>query len=439
MSIVERLTKTPVLLASMALLQALWLAAIWLTGAAAQGEQAKLLALVAYTLVAGLAVAVFPAAWASKVEQLKDSLLQNERRLVLILAVSVLAVAALFAAYQRVLTDEARLVSASKMVAEQGLGPFLASYAKIQWLGRQHPPLAPLAFGLAMSLLGTNLFVIRLVALLLTVATVLLTYFLAAELYDRETGWLAALFLLSFPYFLRMGSAVLTDVPVTFFFTLGLYLARRLLRRPTFPLVVAASVAVGAGLLTKYTAVLVYPVILGWVVVDNSARRLKAHLAVLALVSFGVLALWLAVAYSSGILAAQGKTLANYAGVATSSPNGMKWALEFLLTRLPSALGVYNLPLILLGGLCLLVTRGKADWLILVWIGVVFVVVTLTLPDARYFMPAFPALGIALARAGVKRFYAAPGRVVSLALLYCGGALYLFVDWFRAGYIFLQR
>ncbi len=90
------------------------------------------------------------------------------------------------------------------MVAEQGLAPFFANYAQIQWLGSQHPPLAPLFFGLAISLLGTNLFVIRLVALLLAIATVLLTYFSAAELYDRETGLLAALFLLSFPYFLRL-------------------------------------------------------------------------------------------------------------------------------------------------------------------------------------------------------------------------------------------
>ncbi len=439
MSIIERLTKTPVLLATMALLQVLWLAAIWLTGAAGQGTHWKLLALAVYTAVAGLAVAFFPAAWASKVEQFKNSLVQNQKRLILVLAVSVLAVAALFAAYQRVLTDEAHLLSASKMVAEQGLSPFFANYAQIQWLGRQHPPLAPLAFGLAMYMLGTDLFAIRLAALLLVVATVVLTYFAAVELYDRETGLLAALFLLSFPYFLRMGSAVLTDVPVTLFFTLGLYLTLRLLRRPSLLLAAAAGASIGAGLLTKYTMALVYPVVLGSTVIYGSLRRLKAHLAVLAVVSFGALALWLALAYSGGILAAQGKTLAFYAGVATSPSHGMRWALEMLSTRLPTALGVYSFPLILLGGVCLLKTRSQADWFILAWIGVVFVTVTLTLPDARYYLPAFPALGIALARAGVTRLYAAPGRVATLALLCCGGALYLFVDWFRAGYIFIQR
>ncbi len=438
-SIVERLTKTSVLLASMAFLQLLWLAAIWLTGAAPQGGQWKLVSLAVYTVVAGLAVALLPAAWASKVEQLKNSLVQNERRLVLVLSMSVLVVAALLAATQRVLTDEARLWSASKMVAEQGLGPFFAGYAKIQWLGRQHPPLAPLVFGLATWLLGPNLFAIRLAALLLVIATVLLTYFAAAELYDRETGWLAALFLLSFPYFLRMGSAVLTDVPVTFFFTLSLYLTQRLLRSPSFPLAAAASVSIVAGLLTKYTMALVFPVILGWVVVYRSVRRLKAYLVVLVAVSLGALALWLAAAYFGGVLAAQVKTLANYAGVATSARGGWKWALEMLSTRLPSALGVYNFPLILLGGLYLLKTRSKTDWLILVWIAVVFVTVAVTLPDARYFMPAFPALAIAMAQAGAKRFFQAPGRVAALALLYCGGALYLFVDWYRAGYIFLQR
>jgi len=297
----------------------------------------------------------------------------------------------------------------------------------------------PLVFGLAMSLMGTGLFALRLISMLFTAATVTLTYALGSELYDRETGLLAALFLLSFPYFLRMGSAVQTDVPVTLFFALGLFLIQRLARQPTFPLAVAAGASIVAGFLTKYTMALVCPIVLGYFVINGSVWRLKAYLAVLGLACGGLLAAWLVYAYSSGILAAQMRTIGAYLRVATSFGGGTRWALEMLSTRLTSALGVYNFPLILLGGLCLLKTRSKADWFLLVWIAVVFVTVSVTLPDARYFMPAFPALGIAMARAGVKRFYAASGRVVLLALLYCGGALYLLVDWYRAGYIFLQR
>ena len=437
MRVVERLTKPHILLTSMALLQVLWLAAIWLTGAAPQGSQPKMLTLITYTVVAGATVVVLPPVFVSKIGQIKNDLVQNEKRLTLSLAAAVLVVAVLYAMVQRVLTDEAHLLRASRVVAETGLAPFFANYAKIQWLGSQHPPLIPLFFGLVMSLLGTNLFAVRLVSLLFVVATVLLTYYLGAELYDKETGLLAALFLLSFPYFLRMGAAVQTDVPVTLFFTLGLFLTHRLVRKPTFPLSVAVGLSVGAGLLTKYTMVLIYPLILGYFVIHKSVRRLKFYLVVLSLVLVGLPAIWLVYAYSNGILAAQSKMIISYAGIVTSSQGGLRWAMEMLSTRLTSALGMYNFPLIALSGLCLIKIGDKADWFILLWIAVVFLAVTLTMPDARYFMPAFPALGIAMARAGVKRFFEVPEKAVLLALLYCGGALYLFVDWFRAGYLFL--
>jgi 4-amino-4-deoxy-L-arabinose transferase-like glycosyltransferase len=428
-----------VLLASMALLQGLWLAAIWLTGAAPRGWQGKMVFLIAYTLVAGVTVSLLPSVFLFKLGQIKSFLVQNEKRLILILITSVLAVAAFYAVYQRVLTDEARLWTASRLVAEKGLSPFFASYVNIQWLGRQHPPLMPLFLGMAMSLLGTDLFVLRLISILFTAATVLLTYALGAELYDRETGLLAAVFLLSFPYFLRMGSAAQTDVPVTFFFTLALFLTQRLARRPTFPLAVAAGASIVAGLLTKYTMALVCPIMLGYFVINGSVRRLRAYLAVLGLVCGGLLAAWLVYAYSSGILAVQSNTIAAYLGVATSSSGGIKWAIEMLSTRLTSAIGVYNFPVIGLSGLCLTKCRTKPDWFILLWTAIVFLTVTLTLPDARYFMPAFPALGIAMARAGVRHFFEAPEKVALLALLYCGGALYLLVDWYRASYIFLQH
>jgi 4-amino-4-deoxy-L-arabinose transferase-like glycosyltransferase len=278
---------------------------------------------------------------------------------------------------------------------------------------------------------GVDLMVIRLVSLGLTLATALLTYALGRDLYDRDTGFAAAWLLLTMPLFLRVGSAGLTDMPVTFFFTLAMFAALRLLRTPAWHSAVTAGLAVGAGLLSKYTMVFVYPVLLSCFAVSGKVRQRKGHLGLIALVSGGILALWLVFAYQRGILAAQSERLAFYAGVVTTTSGGRRWMLEAVLLRLPSALGTYNLPLLLLGEWQLIRDRSLPDRLVGLWVAMVATLLILTLPDPRYFLPIFPALAIAMAR-GLERIPQIAERAVILALLYCGGALYLFADWYRS-------
>ncbi len=75
---------------------------------------------------------------------------------------------------------------------------------------------------------------------------------------------------------------------------------------------------------------------------------------------------------------------------------------------------------------------------VLLWIAAVFLPLMLTLPGPRYFLPAFPALTLAMV-CGLEHAGEAAERIVMLALLYGGGALYLFVDWYRAaGGLFLH-
>lgn len=437
MCIVERFMQTRNLLTAMVLLQVLWLVTMWMTGATSNWR--KLPLLLVYSVVVGVAIGRLPAGFVSRIRQLRERLIQNERFLILTLCGLVLIAGVVYANYQRPYIDEGYNFDASKIVAEEGVDQFLVNYASLPWLGKQHPPLVPLVYGFAMRILGVDLLVIRLVSLPLAIATVLLTYLLGSELYDRDTGLLAAFFLLSFPLFLRMGAAALTEMPVTFFFSLALFLILRLLHRPAYWLAVVAGLSIGAGLVSKYTMVLIYPVLLSYVAVSGPFRRLKYHLGVVALVSMGVLGIWLAYAYQSGVLAAQQDRIAFYAGVATTPGGGRKWMLEAVLVRLPSNLGVYNIPLLLLGGVHLMRRRTQPDLLVLLWIAAVSVALILTLPDPRYFMPAFPALAVAMARR-LERIPdpAVAQRAVLLALLYCGGALYLFVDWYRAAYLFLR-
>jgi hypothetical protein len=108
-----------------------------------------------------------------------------------------------------------------------------------------------------------------------------------------------------------------------------------------------------------------------------------------------------------------------------------EWFVGALLFRLPSGIGLCNLPLLVLGGWSLLQRRDSAAVLLFLWIGAVFLPLLLTVPAPRYFFPAFPALAIAMTR-GLECVRGDAQRIMWLALLYGGGALYLFVDWYRA-------
>ena len=189
--------------------------------------------------------------------------------------------------------------------------------------------------------------------------------------------------------------------------------------------------------LLLYTMVFVYPVLLGCFVVGRQVRQRIRHLGIIPLVSGGILAVWLAFAYQQGILAAQSERLAFYAGVVTTTKGGRRWMLEAVFLRLPSGLGTYNLPLSLLGAWQLIRERSLADQRVGLWIAVVSVLLILTLPDPRYFLPIFPALAIVMAR-GLRHIPQIAEQAVILALLYCGGALYLFADWFRSAEALLR-
>ena len=67
-----------------------------------------------------------------------------------------------------------------------------------------------------MRIFGISLFVIRLVAVMLALGTVICTYFLGRTLYDKQTGVFAAFLLLTFPLLIRQGAAAMTDIGVTF-------------------------------------------------------------------------------------------------------------------------------------------------------------------------------------------------------------------------------
>jgi 4-amino-4-deoxy-L-arabinose transferase-like glycosyltransferase len=423
--IVERFWQTRSLLAAMILLQVFWLVVRWLLMPAPNWRQLRFL--IVYAVVIGVAIGFTPAGLVSRIRQLRKRLVQNEKLLVLILCLVVLAVGVVYAnSRTRLLGDEPPRFDASKKVAVEGVTSFFADYGELPWLGRQHPPLIPLINGLAMRVLGVNIFVMRMISLVFATATILTTYFLSRELYDRDTALLTTFLLSSFPFFFHIGATGSIDMPVTCFFSLGLLLMLRLLRTPSYLLSVAAGLCIGAGLLSKYTMVLIYVVMLSYFVAHGPFRRLKLHLGILVLVSAGMLAAWLVYAHHIGVFSRHRGTVVYYAGMVMTGDYGRRLIMETFVASLPSALGVHNLPVLFLGGLSLVQRRNQPDLLVLLWIASVSLPLMLTLPDPRYFMPAFPALAVVMAR-GLKRIPEATERVVMLALFYGGEALYLYI------------
>jgi len=439
-------------------LQLAWLALILVTGTST--DRTKILELAVYSTVVGLLVIALPERSVSKLRGLKDWLLRKETRTYVALCVIVVIVGVFYAYSQRVWGDEERVYRVTNIISSQGVG---AGYQESGWLRNKHPFLMPLVYSLVADLFGINLFYLRLVSVIFLGGTLMVTYLLARELYDRNTAFLAAFFLLFFPLVIRLGASAMMDIELTFFFSLALLLSVRLLRGPSYSLACLIGMVIGLGLLTKYTMVLVYGVLLLCIIFLPKFRHLKKYFVVAAFVSLSMFAVWLFFANQMGILSAQIEKIRDYTGIyqvikgleeniqpsALDAPASgteshtalmqsgiIRLGLESLLTRIPSSLGVHLSPLIVFAGIYLLRRRKWADLFVLFWIAVVFITLLLTLPDHRYFLPAFPAIAILIARM-FHRFPVHTERAFLLSLLFWAANMYLFVDWVREAHLIL--
>jgi 4-amino-4-deoxy-L-arabinose transferase-like glycosyltransferase len=456
--IIKGFLRSRYLILGMAVLQLVWLVAILWTGTSSNVDLIVFLAV--YSFCAGLIVIFLPDAILSKILAIKSWLLHNQIRLFLVLSLAAIISGVFYASNQQIWGDEERSFRVAKIISAKGVE---SAYQESGWLSKKHPPLVPLLYSLTLDFTGTSLFHLRLVSVVFLAATLLVTYYLGRELYDRNTGYLASFLFLLFPLVIRLGTSAMMDIQVTFFFTLALLASLRLVRAPSYWLAILTGFIIGFGLLTKYIMVLIYGVLIVCVIFLPNFRRQRFYFLVALLVSISMFSVWIMYANHMGILTGQIEKIMEYSGiyyffnspgeefqpavlapVTTDLDNSasliksgiIKLGLETLFTRLPSSLGVYHLPLILFGGMFLLKRRALPDLFLLFWIGVVFVILFLTLPDHRYFLPAFPAIAIMISRT-FRRFSEYTERAILLSILFWGANLYLFVDWVREAHLFL--
>jgi 4-amino-4-deoxy-L-arabinose transferase-like glycosyltransferase len=417
----------------MGLFQVFWLVMRWIL--MRDPDWRQLPAMIAIAVGAAAVAVAVPSELILKLRDVGGILLRHERALVLVLMALVLATGGVYASFRRFHADEPGSFKAATVVATEGVARFFQTYSTISWLGRQHPPLTPLIYGAAMRALGVKLWVTRSITLLFTAATVALTFALGAAWYDRHAGVTAALLMLSFPYTLHIGSLSTNDLPVTFLFTLAALLLVRLLREPGYRLAVATSVVIGAGLLTKYTMVMAYgAAALFAVVLRAPLRRLLPYLTVALLISAAILSVWLVYAHQTGVLSRQVVTVADYLGYQSDWSGGplaaeswkMGQRIEVMCGRLPSAVGAFGVPILVMAGWHVARRRRQSDLLSLAWVVAVSLPVAALLPDARYFLPAFPALALVMT-SGLRSVPGGAERPTFLALCYGAQALYLYL------------
>ena len=389
-------------------------------GASAHGLLAILLSL---TALATLLAVFLPERFADRATALLDAAsATHARALGTLLVLTLLAGVAGVVTQQPFSWDEKSVLWAADVVADGGPRGLFARYGENGWLGPQHPPLAPLMYGAVTAVFGSHLKLLRVANLAFACGAVTAAFLIAERLYERRTALLAGVLLLASPLFERIATAATNDMPLTFFFLLAVLLAVVLERRGGDRRAVLLGVVVGLGLLVKYTMVLVLPVLLALTWCTGNLRVARRYGPVVLAIAFAFLLVWLDHAWSLGILDRQQERLARLAGVARRSPG---WALDALLLKAPSAIGVCVLPWVALGAAAMFHRRAMQDRFVACWIGLVFVPLLLTLPDNRYFLPAFPAVALvgAQALAGRPRWSA---RVLLLALLLCAVTLALY-------------
>lgn len=142
----------------------------------------------------------------------------------------------------------------------------------VEWF--EKPPLIIWLKALLIRLPGQIEFWSRLPSALAGIGTVYLTYLIAKRLFDKTTGMISALIVLSAPGLLHLFRIGRLDGPLVFFFWLALYFALRLKDHPKFYYLFGASIGLAA--MTKGATAVLIPAIVALAWIWN--KELKQHL-----------------------------------------------------------------------------------------------------------------------------------------------------------------
>ena len=171
-------------------------------------------------------------------------------------------------------------------------------YARnLDWGYLDHPPMVAWLIWIGTSLFGHTEFGVRAGALLCWLLAAGFLFELSCRLYSRSVAWLSVGLFAVLPYFISIGFTISPDSPLVLCWIAALCFLERALLGGKRLAWYAVGLSVGAGLLSKYTIVLLGPATLlfCWAVpsLRHWFRRLEPYLAgLIALAAFSPVLYW---------------------------------------------------------------------------------------------------------------------------------------------------
>jgi 4-amino-4-deoxy-L-arabinose transferase-like glycosyltransferase len=235
----------------------------------------------------------------------------------------------------------------------------------------------------------------RLLAVVVGMGTVFLTYQLGKTLYGKLPGALAALFLALMPYHVIVSRQMLLDGPMVFFSTLTLYMLARFGKSERPAWLYAAGACMGLTFLSKETGIILFGAIYVFLALASELRVriwsliIASVLMVLVIAPFPI-------------------TLALSSGGSSTGQNYLLWQLFrrpnhdwlFYLTTMPPSVGIWVIVAAVLGLILLWRERSWREKLLLSWIIVPFVFFQIwPVKGFQYLLPMAPALAVLAGRA----------------------------------------
>ncbi len=148
-----------------------------------------------------------------------------------------------------------------------------------------HPPLIAWLIATGTALFGDSIFGLRAPLIPLTLAGAVAFYFYGATMRDRTTGLMCVLVFTVVPFFSLSGLLMTPDAPMLVAWAAALYFFKRALIDDHAPAFVGLGLAMGIGLLAKYTMALLAPAGLLYMLIDRRTwhwfARPEPYLAVL--------------------------------------------------------------------------------------------------------------------------------------------------------------
>lgn len=144
------------------------------------------------------------------------------------------------------------------------------------------PPLIAWLIAAGTSVCGDQPFCVRLPSPIVHFATSLLVYAVAMRLFDRRIAFWSAIIYATMPGASVSATLMSTDVPLLFFWTLGLLAITRHVERPSWADGLLLGVAVGLGLNAKYAMIYLPLCFVLYAIADREARRALLHPGTLA-------------------------------------------------------------------------------------------------------------------------------------------------------------